>query len=68
MVTDDLFAGDELCVTHAEVEYDIGGFAVVPLTSIKRPSHDGSRRSCTKTMVRAKVRNMRPQISTPNLL
>jgi hypothetical protein len=58
MISDELLAGDELCVTHAEVEFDIGGFAVVPVTSIKRPSHDGSRRSCTKTMIRAKVRDV----------
>ena len=55
---DDLLAGDELNVTHAEVEYDNGTSAIVSVSKLKRPSHDGSRRSCTKTMVRAKVREV----------
>jgi hypothetical protein len=55
---DDMLAGDELVVTHAEVEYECGGTCVLPVTKLKRCAHDGSRRSCTKTMIRAKVRDV----------
>ncbi len=56
---DDLLAGGELNVTHAEVEYDNGTSAIVSVSELKRQSHDGSsRRSCTKTMVREKVREV----------
>ncbi len=55
---DDMLAGDELCVTHVEVEYESGGSAVFPVSKLKRNAHDGSRRSCTKTMIRAKVRDV----------
>ena len=55
---DDMLTGDELAVTHAEVEYESGVCAVFPVSKLKRPSHDGSRRSCSKTMIRAKVRDV----------
>jgi hypothetical protein len=55
---DDMLAGDELCITHAEVEYGNGTVALLPVSAIKRPAHDGSRRSCSKAMLRAKVRDV----------
>ncbi len=49
---DDMLTGEELCVTHTEVEYERGGCAVIAVARLRRVSHDGSRKSCTKTMVR----------------
>ena len=55
---DDMLTGDELAVTHVEIEYEGGGGTVWPVAKLKRCAHDGSRRSCTKTMIRAKVRDV----------